>query len=48
MSSDDYGKDLASVQNLLKKHQLAEADIAVHEVKHDLSLHLLYCTNNLL
>ncbi|XP_014681189.1 PREDICTED: spectrin alpha chain, non-erythrocytic 1-like [Priapulus caudatus] len=31
VSSDDYGKDLASVQNMLKKHQLAEADIAVHE-----------------
>ena len=30
--SDDYGRDLASVQNLNKKHQLVEADIAAHEV----------------
>ncbi|KAL5013103.1 hypothetical protein ScPMuIL_011654 [Solemya velum] len=31
LASEDYGKDLASVQNLLKKHQLLEADIAAHE-----------------
>ncbi|XP_059141379.1 spectrin alpha chain-like isoform X3 [Physella acuta] len=31
LASEDYGKDLASVQNLLKKHQLMEADIAAHE-----------------
>ncbi|XP_062606729.1 spectrin alpha chain-like isoform X6 [Saccostrea cucullata] len=31
LSSEEYGKDLASVQNLLKKHQLLEADIAAHE-----------------
>ncbi len=31
MGSEDYGKDLASVQNLLKKHQLLEADILAHE-----------------
>ncbi|KXJ20343.1 Spectrin alpha chain, non-erythrocytic 1 [Exaiptasia diaphana] len=31
LSSDDYGRDLASVQNLIKKHQLVEADIAAHE-----------------
>ncbi|KRY60696.1 Spectrin alpha chain [Trichinella britovi] len=30
LASDDFGKDLASVQNLLKKHQLIEADIAAH------------------
>ncbi|VDP10579.1 unnamed protein product [Soboliphyme baturini] len=30
LASDDYGKDLASVQNLLKKHQLIEADITAH------------------
>ena len=28
LASEDYGKDLASVQNLLKKHTLMEADIA--------------------
>ena len=31
LASEDYGKDLASVQNLLKKHQLLEADIIAHE-----------------
>ncbi|CAG5125562.1 unnamed protein product, partial [Candidula unifasciata] len=31
LASEDYGKDLASVQNLVKKHQLMEADIAAHE-----------------
>ncbi|CDW52174.1 Spectrin alpha chain [Trichuris trichiura] len=31
LASDDFGKDLASVQNLLKKHQLIEADILAHE-----------------
>ncbi|KAL3872184.1 hypothetical protein ACJMK2_040130 [Sinanodonta woodiana] len=31
LGSEDYGKDLASVQNLLKKHQHLEADIAAHE-----------------
>ncbi|KAK6196167.1 hypothetical protein SNE40_001445 [Patella caerulea] len=31
LASEDYGKDLASVQNLVKKHQLLEADIAAHE-----------------
>lgn len=30
LSSDDYGKDLASIENLLKKHQLLEADIKAH------------------
>ena len=30
LSSEDYGKDLASVENLLKKHQLLEADINSH------------------
>lgn len=32
LASEDYGKDLASVNNLLKKHQLLEADISAHEV----------------
>lgn len=31
LSHDDHGRDLASVQNLIKKHQLVEADIAAHE-----------------
>eukprot|EP00794_Sanderia_malayensis_P015984 gene15984-17594_t len=31
LSSEDYGKDLATVQNLLRKHQLIEVDIAAHE-----------------
>ena len=32
MSSDEYGKDLASVESLLKKHNSVEADILAHEV----------------
>ncbi len=31
LQNDDYGRDLASVQNLLKKHQLIEADVLAHE-----------------
>jgi len=31
LKSEDSGKDLTSVQNLIKKHQLVEADIAAHE-----------------
>merc|ERR1719336_2850212 len=31
LNTDDSGKDLASVQNLTKKHQLVEADILSHE-----------------
>merc|ERR1711884_526243 len=31
LSTDESGKDLASVQNLMKKHQLVEADIIAHE-----------------
>jgi spectrin alpha len=30
LSSEDYGRDLASIENLMKKHQLLEADIAAH------------------
>lgn len=30
LSSEDYGKDLASVSNLLKKHDMLEADVAHH------------------
>lgn len=30
LSSEDYGKDLASVNNLLKKHELLEADLNYH------------------
>jgi len=31
LNTDENGKDLASVQNLMKKHQLVEADIIAHE-----------------
>ena len=31
LETEDYGKDLATVQNLNKKHQLLEADIRAHE-----------------
>ena len=31
LETEDYGKDLATVQNLNKKHQLLEADINAHE-----------------
>ena len=31
LQNEDYGRDLASVQNLLKKHQLIEADVLAHE-----------------
>ena len=30
LSSEDYGKDLPAVKNLIKKHQVLEADIAHH------------------
>uniref|UniRef100_A0A0M3JD66 Spectrin repeat-containing domain protein n=1 Tax=Anisakis simplex TaxID=6269 RepID=A0A0M3JD66_ANISI len=30
LASEDYGKDLSSIENLLKKHQLLEADITAH------------------
>lgn len=40
LASDDYGKDLTSVQNLQKKHALLEADVAAHQVpKLPLDLH---------
>ena len=31
LTTGEIGKDLASVQNLAKKHQLVEADIIAHE-----------------
>lgn len=31
LQTEDFGKDLASVQNMTKKHQLVEADISAHE-----------------
>ena len=31
LSSEDFGKDLASAQSLLKKHQLVEVDIVSYE-----------------
>ncbi len=36
LASDDYGKDLTSVQNLQKKHALLEADVAAHQVTRDI------------
>lgn len=30
LSSEDYGRDLASVNNLLKKHEMLETDVAHH------------------
>ena len=30
LQSEDHGRDLTSVQNLLKKHQRLEADISAH------------------
>lgn len=31
LNTEDYGKDLATVQNLVKKHQLLDADVKAHE-----------------
>jgi len=31
LTNEDVGKDLASVQNLMKKHQLVEADVLAHD-----------------
>ncbi|CAG7717441.1 unnamed protein product, partial [Allacma fusca] len=36
LSSEDYGKDLTSVQNLQKKHALLESDIGSHQERIDL------------
>lgn len=33
--SEDYGKDLTSVQNLLKKHALMETDVGSHQDRVD-------------
>ena len=33
LATEDHGKDLASVQSLLKKHQLMETDVAAHNVR---------------
>ena len=35
MASEELGKDMASVNALLKKHQLHEADMMAHEVPKD-------------
>jgi len=37
--SEDYGKDLTSVQNLQKKHALLEADVASHRDRIDQIVH---------
>ncbi len=31
LDTEDYGKDLATVQNLVKKHQLLDADVKAHD-----------------
>lgn len=31
LETEDYGKDLATVQNLNKKHQVLDADVRAHE-----------------
>lgn len=31
LEAEDYGKDLATVQNLVQKHKLLEADISTHD-----------------
>jgi hypothetical protein len=31
VGSDDYGRDLTSVQNLRKKHKRLDAELATHE-----------------
>lgn len=33
LMSEDYGKDLTSVQNLLKKHDMVESDVTTHNVR---------------
>lgn len=39
MASDDFGRDLASVQALLRKHEGLERDLAALEDKVSLSVH---------
>ena len=41
LASDDFGKDLTSVQNLQKKHALLEADVAAHQVLSKLTMTLM-------
>jgi len=31
LEAEDYGKDLATVQNLVQKHKLLEADVQTHD-----------------
>lgn len=42
LTSEDAGRDLASVQNLMKKHQLVEADIQHHEDRIEGNFHILF------
>lgn len=35
LQSEDHGRDLTSVQNLLMKHERLEADIAAHQTEID-------------
>ena len=43
MASDDFGRDLASVQALLRKHEGLERDLAALEDKVSLFVCLLAC-----
>lgn len=45
LASDDYGKDLTSVQNLQKKHALLEADVAAHQVPNTTYIYAYLITN---
>ena len=44
MASDDFGRDLASVQALLRKHEGLERDLAALEDKVRAALHKVYTT----
>lgn len=46
MASDDFGRDLASVQALLRKHERLERDLAALEDKVSLTVHLILSNNN--
>lgn len=47
LTSEDAGRDLASVQNLMKKHQLVEADIQHHEDRIKGKIHYTLISNHL-
>lgn len=45
MASDDFGRDLASVQALLRKHEGLERDLAALEDKVSISVHFSISNN---